>query len=57
MGDLISTNENCIGCNRCVGACSCLGANVSVLENGKSRIDELAQEYFYKYLDVSETAA
>ena len=38
MGDLIRTNENCIGCNRCVGACSCTGANLSVLEGGKSRI-------------------
>lgn len=38
MGDLIRTNENCIGCNRCVGACSCPGANVSVIEQGKSRI-------------------
>ncbi len=38
MGDLIRTNDKCIGCNRCVGACSCPGANVSVLEGEKSRI-------------------
>ena len=38
MSELISTNDNCIGCNRCVGACSCKGANVSIMEKGKSRI-------------------
>ncbi|MBO4337147.1 MAG: 4Fe-4S dicluster domain-containing protein [Lachnospiraceae bacterium] len=27
---LISTNEKCIGCNRCIRACSCTGANIAV---------------------------
>ncbi len=27
---LVKTNENCIGCNRCIRACSCTGANVAV---------------------------
>ena len=27
---LINTNENCIGCNKCIRACSCLGACVAV---------------------------
>ena len=27
---LISTNEKCIGCNKCIRACSCIGANVAV---------------------------
>ena len=27
---LVSTNENCIGCNKCIRACSCTGANIAV---------------------------
>ena len=27
---LVKTNENCIGCNRCIRACSCIGANIAV---------------------------
>ncbi len=27
---LVKTNENCIGCNRCIRACSCTGANIAV---------------------------
>jgi len=27
---LIKTNDNCIGCNRCISACSCTGANIAV---------------------------
>ncbi len=27
---LVRTNEKCIGCNRCIEACSCMGANVAV---------------------------
>ena len=27
---LIKTNENCIGCNKCIRVCSCIGANVAV---------------------------
>ncbi len=27
---LIKTNENCIGCNKCIRTCSCIGANVAV---------------------------
>ena len=38
MGELIRTNDNCIGCNRCVSACSCEGANVSVIKGNSSRI-------------------
>ncbi len=36
---LIYTNENCIGCNKCIRACSCIGANVSVNVDGKDRIE------------------
>ena len=27
---LIKTNDKCIGCNKCIRACSCIGANVAV---------------------------
>lgn len=36
---LVFTNENCVGCNKCISACSCLGANLQVEEDGKSRIE------------------
>lgn len=36
---LVYTNENCVGCNKCIRACSCLGANVHVESDGKSRIE------------------
>lgn len=37
---LIVTNDNCIGCNKCISVCSCVGACVaSELEDGKNRID------------------
>lgn len=36
---LISTNENCVGCNKCIGVCSCMGANIAVeTEDGKNII-------------------
>ena len=34
---IVSTNDKCIGCNRCIGVCSCIGANVSEL-NGDLNI-------------------
>ncbi len=36
---LVVTNSNCVGCNKCISACSCLGANVHVEEDGVSRIE------------------
>ncbi|MBR1860824.1 MAG: 4Fe-4S dicluster domain-containing protein [Lachnospiraceae bacterium] len=38
---LVFTNDQCVGCNKCIGVCSALGACVSedADENGKSRID------------------
>lgn len=36
--DLIYTNDLCIGCNKCIRSCSCMGACISTEENGKSRI-------------------
>ena len=37
---LVYTNENCVGCNKCIATCSCIGACVSTDadENGRSRI-------------------
>ncbi len=34
---LVRTNDNCIGCNRCIRACSCMGANVAA-EKGRGNI-------------------
>ena len=32
---LVKTNDNCIGCNRCIGACPSVGANIAVeMERG-----------------------
>lgn len=36
---LVYTNDNCIGCNKCIGVCSCVGANVAVTRNGLNRIE------------------
>ena len=27
---LVKTNDNCVGCNRCIRTCSCIGANVAI---------------------------
>ena len=38
---LVFTNEKCVGCNKCISVCSCLGACVSEEAdgNGKTRVD------------------
>ncbi len=36
---IVFTNDHCIGCNKCIKACSAIGACVSTEENGKWRID------------------
>ena len=38
---LVFTNENCVGCNKCISVCSCMGACISTEpdENGQSRIE------------------
>ncbi len=37
---LVFTNDNCVGCNKCIASCSCIGACVSTEadESGNSRI-------------------
>ncbi len=39
MESLVFTNEKCIGCNKCISVCSCVGACVSHEVDGKNRID------------------
>ena len=34
---LVKTNDNCIGCNRCIKVCSSMGANVAV-ERGRGNV-------------------
>lgn len=37
---LVYTNENCVGCNKCIGDCSCLGAMIaSKNKEGKNIIE------------------
>ena len=36
---IIFTNENCIGCNKCINNCSLMGANVSILKNGIAHME------------------
>ncbi|MCH5268926.1 MAG: 4Fe-4S binding protein [Lachnospiraceae bacterium] len=36
---LVFTNDKCIGCNKCISVCSCPGACVSRVVDGKMRID------------------
>lgn len=36
---LVFTNDNCIGCNKCISVCSCMGACVSHVVDGTNRID------------------
>ena len=36
--ELVRTNDNCVGCNKCIRACSCVGANVAEFKDGKNRI-------------------
>ncbi len=36
--ELVYTNQNCVGCNRCISACSCEGANVAVERDGANTI-------------------
>lgn len=36
---IVFTNDNCIGCNKCIKVCSAIGACVSKEEDGKDRIE------------------
>ncbi len=39
MAGYVYTNENCIGCNRCISVCPILTANQAVVVDGKPRIE------------------
>ena len=39
MTALVYTNDICIGCNKCINACSCNGANIAINDNGRNRIE------------------
>ena len=41
ISSLVFTNDNCVGCNKCISVCSCLGACISTNpdEEGNSKID------------------
>lgn len=36
---LVFTNDKCIGCNKCISVCSCVGACISEEDDGKNRIE------------------
>ena len=36
---IVYTNDNCIGCNKCINVCSAIGACISTEENGRARIE------------------
>lgn len=38
LSALVYTNDNCVGCNKCISACPVLTANRAVEENGKNKI-------------------
>lgn len=35
---IVYSDEKCIGCNKCIAACSVLGANCAVIQNGQNRV-------------------
>lgn len=39
MNQLVFTTDACVGCNRCIGACSCQGANIAKNINGENVIE------------------
>ena len=41
MNQLVFTNELCVGCNRCISACSCPGANMARNEDGNNVTQQL----------------
>ena len=36
---IVYTNQNCIGCNKCINVCSAIGACISTVEDGYARIE------------------
>lgn len=44
MEKLVFTTDDCVGCNRCIGECSCQGANVARNVDGKNVIEVDAEK-------------
>ena len=38
VDSLVYTNDNCVGCNKCISVCPVLTANRAAIENGENRI-------------------
>ena len=38
MSQVVVTNNRCVGCNRCISACSCAGANIAQNIDGRNVI-------------------
>lgn len=38
MDTLVYTNDNCVGCNKCISVCPVLTANHAIVEDGKNKI-------------------
>ena len=46
MPSLIFTNSNCVGCNKCIKVCSCMGANISEYSTeGNSKTADFTKEW------------
>ena len=41
---LVYTNDNCVGCNKCISVCPVLTANHAVIENGENKIQVDGQQ-------------
>ena len=35
---LVRTNDNCVGCNKCISVCSCMGAMTADMKDGQQNI-------------------
>lgn len=43
---LVLTNDNCVGCNKCISVCSCVGATVAhQTEDGRNIINEIGRAH------------
>ena len=55
---LVYTNENCIGCNKCISVCPVITANRAVkTDDGEQRIEVDAAIYAKKHLNITDKLA
>ena len=60
MKSLVFTNDNCRGCNRCIGVCSALGACISTEKDGRKHIEMFTLagiDFFHKVFKTPSTLA